>query len=192
MSWSDDTQKMTIEYRNRNNLLDLEPETMDFDYTVVAVPFSRVRLWRLPDYSSLLSRAITNLNYDQSCKVALMYKSRFWEHLEHPIYGGCGSTDIPGIGSICYPSYQINSTGPGVLLASYVSTTPARSVGALTEEQHVALVQRAMVEVHGLVAQEEYTGTYERICWEFNEYQAGAWCDPLVGQQGELLGERCC
>ena len=182
MKWNDETETMTIEFRNAN-LFDVEPETMDFDYNVVAVPFSRVRLWRLPEYTSLLSRAIDNLNYDQSCKVALHYKTRFWEHLEHPIYGGCGSTDIPGIGSICYPSYKINSSLPGVLLASYVSTTPARSVGALTEEQHVALVQRAMIEVHGPIAQEQYTGSYERICWEFNEYQAGAWCDPLVGQQ---------
>ncbi|KAK5166985.1 uncharacterized protein LTR77_007714 [Saxophila tyrrhenica] len=187
MSWNENTEKMTIEYRNQDDLFATSPQTMDFDYTVVAAPFSRVRLWRLPDYSSLLTRAITNLNYDQSCKVALMYKSRFWEHLEHPIYGGCGSTDIPGIGSICYPSYEINSTGPGVLLASYVSTTPARSVGALTEEQHVAMVQRAMVEVHGDIAQDEFTGQYDRICWEFNEYQAGAWCAPVVGQQDLYL-----
>lgn len=185
MSWNEETSKMTLEYRTPDKLFSLAPSTMEFDYTVVAVPFSRVRLWRLPSYSSLLSRAISDLNYDQSCKVALMYKSRFWEHLPHPIYGGCGSTNIPGIGSICYPSYQLNSTGPGVLLASYVSTTPARSVGALTEEQHVALVQRAMVEVHGSVAEEEWTGVYERRCWEFDEFQAGAWCDPLLGQQGE-------
>lgn len=183
MTYDDATEKVTVQYRNKN-LFDVEPETMDFDYAVVAVPFSRVRLWNpMPDYTSLLNRAIQNLNYDQSCKVALHYKTRFWEHLEHPIIGGCGSTDIPGIGSVCYPSYNINGTGAGVILASYASTVTARSLGALTEEQHVALVQRAMIEIHGDVAREQYTGAYDRICWEFNEYQAGAWCGPLVGQQ---------
>jgi monoamine oxidase len=184
MSFDEFTQKMTVEYRNAN-LFDVEPETMEFDYTVVAVPFSRVRLWRLPKYSGLLTRAINNLNYQQSCKVALMYKTRFWEHLDRPIIGGCGSTNIPGIGSICYPSYQLNSSGPGVILASYISGSLARSTGALTEEQHVAMVQRAMIEVHGPVAQEQFTGAYDRKCWEFDEFQAGAWCAPMVGQQGK-------
>ena len=115
------------------------------------------------------------------------YKTRFWEHLPDPIYGGCGSTDIPGIGSICYPSYKINSSLPGVILASYESGTPARSLAALTEEQHVALVQRAMITVHGEIAQEQYTGAYDRICWANMEYQAGAWCGPIVGQQDLYL-----
>ena len=74
---------------------------------------------------------ISTLNYQQSCKVALHYETRFWEAQENPIFGGCGSVDIPGIGSVCYPAYEINSTGPGVLLGSYISGTDARSVAAL-------------------------------------------------------------
>ncbi|KAF2765577.1 hypothetical protein EJ03DRAFT_319114 [Teratosphaeria nubilosa] len=186
MKWNETTEKMTIEYRNKN-LFDIEPETMEFDYVFVSVPFSKVRLWRLPEYSSLLSRAIARLNYDQSCKVALHYKTRFWEHLEHPIFGGCGETDIPQIGSVCYPSYKINSTLPGVILGSYISTVGARSVGSMTEEEHVAYVQRAMVEIHGEVAQEQFTGAYDRICWEFREYQAGAWASPTTDQQNLYL-----
>ena len=186
LSYNETTEKVIVAYRDKN-LLDVEPETMEFDYTVVTVPFSRVRLWRLPAYTSLLSRAINELNYDQSCKVAIHYRTRFWEHLERPILGGCGSTDIPGIGSVCYPSYNIYSTGPGVILASYASTITARSLASLTEEQHVALAQRAMVEIHGPIAAAEYTGAYDRICWENNEFQAGAWAGPLVGQQETFL-----
>lgn len=183
MSFDEDTQKLSILHRD-NNLFDVEPQSMEVDYAVVAIPFSRVRLWNpMPDYTSLLSRAINRLNYQQSCKVALHYETRFWEHLEHPIIGGCGSSNIPGVGSICYPSYGINSNGPGVILASYVSGTYARSLAALTEEQHVARVQRAMIEVHGSVAQDQFTGSYDRICWENNEFQNGAWASPLVGQQ---------
>jgi monoamine oxidase len=68
------------------------------------------------------------MTYATACKVALHYKTRFWEHLKAPIVGGCGFTDIPGIGSVCYPSYKINSSGPGVLLASYNFGTEAEYV----------------------------------------------------------------
>lgn len=40
-----------------------------------------------------------------------------------------------------------------------------------------------MIEVHGSVAQDQFTGSYDRICWENNEFQNGAWASPLVGQQ---------
>jgi len=182
LTYDEDTAQMTAHWRP-GNPFDTSTTSQTFDYVVVAVPFSKVRLWRLPSYSSLLSRAINTLNYSPSCKVALHYETRFWEHLPVPIYGGCGSTNIPDIGSVCYPSYHINSTGPGALLASYSSGVPARSLGAMTPLQHVAHVQRAMIETHGSVAQDQFTGAWDRICWEHDEFQAGAWASPTVGQQ---------
>ncbi|KAG7140609.1 L-amino-acid oxidase like protein [Verticillium longisporum] len=181
LQYNETTSKVALTWRE--SPLDKVPKSDEYDYAVVAVPFSKVRLWRTPTYSSLLSRAISTLNYAQSCKVALHYKTRFWEHQENPIFGGCGSTDIPGVGSVCYPAYKINSTGPGVILGSYTSGTAARSVAALSEEDHVALIQRAMVEVHGEIANEQWTGAYDRQCWEVDEHQAGAWASPTVGQQ---------
>lgn len=153
----------------------------------MAASFSKVRLWRTPVYSSSLTRAISTMNYQQPCKIALHYKTRFWEHLDPPTIGGCGSTDIPGVGSVRYPSYAKNSSGPGVLLASYSSGTPARSLAALSEADHIGLARRAKVEVHGGVAAEQYTGVYNRQCWEVNEHQAGAWTAPFVGQQDLYL-----
>jgi monoamine oxidase len=179
--YDNETSKVSLTWRD--DPFDSTPQTEEYDYAVVTVPFSKVRLWRTPQYSSLLSRAISSLNYAQSCKVALHYKTRFWESQEYPIYGGCGSTDIPGVGNVCYPAYKINSTGPGVILASYASGVSARSVASLSEEDHVALIQRAMVEVHGDIANEQFTGKYDRQCWEVDEHQAGAWASPTIGQQ---------
>lgn len=179
------TGKIAVQWRQ--DPFAMEPNSEEYDYAVVAVPFSKVRIWDLPRYSSLLSRAINEMNYQQSCKVSLHYKTRFWENLSSPIVGGCGSVDIAGIGSVCYPSYKINSTGPGVILGSYISGTLARSVGALSEADHVAMVQRAMVEIHGEVAAEQFTGAYDRQCWETDEHQAGAWAAPIVGQQDLFL-----
>ncbi|KAH7304227.1 hypothetical protein B0I35DRAFT_382764 [Stachybotrys elegans] len=181
ISWDNTTSKVSLQWRE--DPFDMATKSEEYDYAVVAVPFSKVRLWKTPTYSSLLSRAINTLNYSPSCKVALHYKSRFWEKQENPIFGGCGATDVPGIGSVCYPAYEMNSTRPGVILGSYASGTSARSVGALSEEDHVALVQRTMVEIHGEIANEEFTGNYDRQCWEFDEHHAGAWASPTVGQQ---------
>ncbi|ORY16017.1 hypothetical protein BCR34DRAFT_584715 [Clohesyomyces aquaticus] len=185
LSYNNDTDKISITWRE--NPFGMTPESEEYDYAVVAVPFSKVRLWRMPKYSSLLSRAITTLNYQQSCKVALHYKTRFWEKLDPPIIGGCGATDIPGIGSVCYPAYAINSSWPGVILASYSSGTPARSLAALSDKDHVGLVQRAMIEVHGEVAAEQFTGFYDRQCWEVDKHQAGAWAAPNLGQEDLYL-----
>lgn len=156
LSYNEKTGKISVNWRN--DPLQMAPEGKEYDYAVVAAPFSKVRLWDLPRYSSLLSRAISGLNYAPACKVALHYKTRFWEHQEIPIYGGCGSVDVPGVGNVCYPSFNMNGTGPGVILASYIQDTPARSTAALSTEDHVALVQRAMVEVHGPIAAEQFTG----------------------------------
>lgn len=49
------------------------------------------------------------------------------------------------------------------------------------------MVQRAMVEIHGDVADEQFTGAYERQCWELDEHQAGAWASPTIGQQDLFL-----
>ncbi|KAL6710321.1 hypothetical protein ACN47E_009267 [Coniothyrium glycines] len=179
------TNKVSIHWRQ--DPFSVTTHSEEYDYAVIAVPFTKVRLWNLPRYSSLLSRAISTMNYQQSCKVALHYKTRFWEKLSPPIIGGCGSTDVPGIGSVCYPAYKINSTGPGVILASYASGTIARSLAALSTADHVAHVQRAMIEVHGDIAAEQFTGAYDRQCWEIDEHQAGAWAAPLVGQQELFL-----
>lgn len=164
-----------------------DPDVKEYDYAVVTAPFTRVRLWDLPRYSSLLSRAISTLSYDAACKVGLHYRTRFWEHGPNPILGGCGEVDIPGVGDVCYPSYKLNSTGPGVILASFISRSIARSTGALTDDEHAALVQRAMIEVHGEIAAEQFTGLFERHCWESDRHQVGAFASPVVGQQELFL-----
>ncbi|KAL1863317.1 hypothetical protein Plec18170_000151 [Paecilomyces lecythidis] len=182
MDWNEEAQKMTVYYRPRDDPW-ADSSTVEFDYVVTAVPFTRVKLWQRPEYTSVLSHAIERYGYESACKVALLYKTRFWEHLEYPIIGGCGSVNITGIGSICYPSYNINGTGPGVILGSYESGSDQPAVAAFSEEDHIAYVQRAMIEVHGEIAKEQYTGIYDRICWNTVPDQGASWASPAAGQQ---------
>lgn len=129
--WNETSGRIGV--ASRSDAFQQDPEVTEHDYAVVSAPFSKVRLWKLPRYSSLLGRAISTLNYDAACKVALHYRSRFWEHGTDPIFGGCGKVDVPGVGNVCYPSFAMNASGPGVILASFVSRSIARSVAVLTE-----------------------------------------------------------
>ncbi|KAK8110119.1 L-amino-acid oxidase [Apiospora kogelbergensis] len=162
-----------------------------FDYAVIAMPFSKVKLWRLPMLPTSIKNAINNVPMASACKVALEYKTRFWEHLTSgPIYGSCStSTDIPGVGSVCYPSYNINGTGPASIMASYASGDWAVRWLSKTEEEHVQYIADAMVEIHGEVAREQYTGNYNRRCWYLDPYEGGAWAAPTIGQHQLYIPE---
>lgn len=125
VGWDEETQQVSLQWRN--NYTETDFQTCAYDYTVVAVPFSVVKNWRLPSLmSTTMTNAINHMPYGQACKVALEFSTRFWEHLDNPIIGSCStSTDIPGIGSICYPSYNINGTGPATMLGKKLSSTRA-------------------------------------------------------------------
>ena len=182
LTYSSENNDSKVSVHWREDPFELETESEEFDYAIISAPFSRVRMWSpMPPYSSLLRRAIDTMEYDATCKLALHYKSRFWEKGDKPIFGGCGFTDVPGAGQICYPSYALNSTGPGVVLAAFSYGRPSRSVSALKEEDYVALGQRTMIEIHGEVAREEWTGEYERKCWAEDEHIGAGWANPAIG-----------
>lgn len=69
MSWNETTKKMTVTWRPNDDPFCRDTTKEAFDYTIVTVPLSKVRGWRLPAFSSLKSRAISTFNYAQSCKV---------------------------------------------------------------------------------------------------------------------------
>ncbi|KAK7229448.1 hypothetical protein V2G26_001618 [Clonostachys chloroleuca] len=184
LKYDSGSNTVSVSHRpTKGNPLDTTSTTETFDYVLNSVPFNLQRFWDLPPYSSLLSRAIDRLEFTTAAKVAIQYDTRFWEHLDHPIFGGCGRVSAPRIGQICFPAWQLNSTGPGVLLASYISGSDATAACAMTEEQHVAYVQRAVVDIFGKVAEDNWTGNYARQCWAHDENHGGSWASPVGSQQ---------
>ncbi|KAK4096316.1 L-amino-acid oxidase-like protein [Parathielavia hyrcaniae] len=156
--------------------------TSTYDYSLISVPFPVVRSWRLPSsLPTTITNAINNLAYSKACKVALEYRTRFWEAYEgQPIAGGCSTTsDIPGIGTICYPSYDLNGTGPATLLASYSTLDWPNSLG---EDEHVQMVLDAVTEIHGDETRALYTGRYNRRCWAHDPLTRASWASPTIGQ----------
>jgi monoamine oxidase len=186
--YSETDEKVTLQWRNKYN--DTTFQNSTFDYAVIAVPFSVVRRWRLPKLPATISNAIKELNYGSACKVALEFSERFWEHYENPIYGGCSTTtDIPGIGSICYPSYNLNGTGPATILASYISGDMGVRLASMSEKDHVQMVVDAMVEIHGEFTRDLFTGKYNRRCWALDPLQSGSWASPTAGQHQLYIPE---
>ncbi|KAJ4269838.1 hypothetical protein NW762_001507 [Fusarium torreyae] len=155
----------------------------NFDYVLNSVPLNLLKFWKLPRYSSLLKRAIDRTLFANACKVAVQFKTRFWEHLERPILGGCTRLTSPQLGQVCYPSWHLNATGPGTMLASYISDYEATVACAMSEEEHMAYIKNALIEAHGDVVEENWTGNWARHCWEQDEHHAGAFTMQIFSQQ---------
>ncbi|KAG5986745.1 hypothetical protein E4U54_005277 [Claviceps lovelessii] len=164
-----------------------------FDYAVITAPFTVVRQWRLPDMSATMTHALQNLVYDSCCKVMLEYSDRFWEHLPNPIYGGCSTeADIPGLGFACYPSYNINGTGPAAIIGSYAEGTVNHEMSRLvtmSDAEHAQYILDAMSEIHGEHTRKLYTGKFARKCWSLDPFAAGAWASPTAGQHELYMPE---
>ncbi|KAI9318693.1 L-amino-acid oxidase [Dichotomocladium elegans] len=171
----------TISVQWKNSPYDETYDIKKYDNVIVSVPFSVVRTWHLPSLPYTLNSAINHLGYSQACKVSMEFKTRFWEHYENPILGGCDSTDLLA-GSVCYPSNNLGSDGPGIMLASYASGDLGLRFASMTEDEHVARVLEDITELHGDIVKEQYTGNYDRVCWILDEFQSGAWADAHPGQ----------
>lgn len=187
-----DAKNDQVKLQWRNNYTETEFQTASYDYAVVAVPFSVVKNWRLPaEIDITMKNAITHLVYTSACKVSLEFSERFWEKYDNPIYGSCStSTDIPGIGTICYPSYNINGTGPATMLGSYVSGGGwGERWASVSDEEHMQYVLQAMIEIHGEVARQQFTGKYDRLCWLLDPLESAAWAAPGLGQHELYLPE---
>ncbi|KAK0386327.1 hypothetical protein NLU13_6164 [Sarocladium strictum] len=187
IQWDEETSRLKLHWRS--NYTEPKLDSQSFDYAILSPAIPAVQRMRLPGVPFAMRNAINSMTYASACKVALEYRTRFWEKFANPIYGSCStSTDIPGIGSVCYPSANINGSGPASILASYEIGRPygAEWTG-IPEEQHVQYVIDAMAEIHGDVAREQFTGKWRRKCWSLDEFSSGGWASPAVGSHETYL-----
>ncbi|KAK2600068.1 hypothetical protein QQS21_005232 [Conoideocrella luteorostrata] len=177
----------------KNDYKDADYTGSTFDYAIIAVPFTVVRQWRLPEIDPTMTNAVKNVAYKTACKVALEYSERFWEKFENPIYGSCSTaTDIPGIATICYPPYNLNTTGRASIIGTYIVGSLNHEISriiTMSEEEHVQYTLDAVSEIHGEETRNLYTGNYARKCWSLDAFAAGGWADPLPGQHELYIPE---
>ena len=68
LSYDEATKKTSVHwYENGSSTF----EKKTYDKTIVAVPFSVARLWRLPSFNPVITEAITGLGYSYACKVSV-------------------------------------------------------------------------------------------------------------------------
>jgi monoamine oxidase len=138
-------------------------------------------------------QAMRCLHYDFSCKLALKFKSRFWEKVKN-IFGGSSSTDNP-LRTVVYPSNGTVQGGEaaGVLLVSYTWAQDASRMGSLffengygnfntgegaVSEQNkkaVDLSLKWLSEIHpDINVYEAFSGEYFFHDWYADKYCQGA------------------
>ncbi|KAF9057128.1 hypothetical protein BJ165DRAFT_9229 [Panaeolus papilionaceus] len=106
--------------------------TRYYAHVVSTVPFANLGMINtddvMMDYAQ--RQAIRSLSYWPSVKIAIKFKSRWWEQNGQKQRGGSSYTDRPSR-VVVYPSYGIGEEGPGVLMVSYTWTQDASRLGSL-------------------------------------------------------------
>lgn len=148
----------------------------EFDRVIVTLPFSVLRFietpegWGAPKYESIRMLKMTN-----AVKVALGFKSRFWE-VEGPnskgMKGGQSNTDL-AVRSIVYPSFGIGEPGPAYLLGSYCWERDADKFSHLSQQQIIDACLRDVARIHGDVVYEEFIGHGASVVWNKEELTGG-------------------
>ncbi len=185
-------QKMTKIVQDKNSVTihsihqqTLEHFTITGDLAIITIPFSTLRFVKVEPYDSFSyykRKAIRELNYMASTKIAIEFKSRFWERGGQ--YGGKSITDMP-IRFTYYPSYGIGTEGPAVVLASYTWADEALTWDSLSNEDRIQYALKNLEEIYGHQIYLEFvSGT--SFSWSHNPYSCGAFTVFEPGQETEL------
>ncbi|CAM3987169.1 flavin monoamine oxidase family protein [Psychrobacter arenosus] len=179
-----DASGVTVDYVDSNGA-DSTPKTARADWCICTIPLTV--LSQIPiNVSTAMSQAIAAVPYDTSFKVGLEFNRRFWEEDEW-IYGGVSYTDMP-ITQISYPSQDMFSDKPGVLLGGYGFGPTSYKWSTMTSKERVAAAVAYGKHIHPQYKKEFRTGTsvaWHRIPWTLGCY--GIWSDSSREQYYDTL-----
>ena len=189
-----DSGGVTVEYVPREGG---GTERATADWCVCTIPFTILSQIEM-DVSADMRQAMRELHYHEAFKAGLEMRRRFWER-DHAIYGGITYTDLP-IDQISYPSNEMHSDGPGVLLAAYVYGPQTYAYNSMPPEERLEHVLANATVIHPEIADEFTSGvavSWHRIPWmlgcysNWNErgeaYRAAAQVDRRIVCAGEHL-----
>lgn len=183
-------------------------------HVLCTLPFSVLRLVDLVGFSHRKLRAIADMTYVSSTKVALACRTRFWES-RYGIYGGASVSD--GIQrQTYYPMdhaavrrsatpvrrYANIHTGPlhhetasrrpdtdpdepGALLGAYSWGADADRLGALPPDRQAELVMRGIARYHPEIT--DAVTDHVSMVWSRHRWSAGAFAYLLPGQLETLF-----
>jgi monoamine oxidase len=122
------------------------------------------------NFSGDVSRAIDYISYNQTGKIGLQFKRRFWEEDEH-IYGGITHTNND-LTQIFYPSYDYLGK-KGILIGYYNFNEKAQKIGALgyAEREKFALEKGRLIHPQ---YDKEFENSFS-VSWHKTKYNLGGW-----------------
>lgn len=164
----------------------LEQFMVTGDVAIVTIPFSALRFVEIQPYdlfSYYKRRAIRELNYIAATKIAIEFKSRFWERSRQ--CGGKSITDLP-IRFTYYPSYGIQSPGAAIVIASYTWADEALTWDSLSHRERIRYALKNLAQIYGNVVYSEFV-TGASFSWSKNTYSCGAFTAFEPGQELEIF-----
>nr|WP_328699911.1 flavin monoamine oxidase family protein [Chengkuizengella marina] len=182
-----------IKIENLNNSVNIQsinqknskPFNITGDLAIVTIPFSTLRFVKIEPYDSFSyhkRKAIRELNYMTSTKIAIEFKSRFWE--KEGQFGGKTVTDLP-IRFTYFPSHGLGTKGNAIVLASYTWEDDALMWDSLDEGERIQYALMNLAEIYGNQVYFEFV-TGASFSWGQNSYSAGAFSAYNPGQKIEL------
>ncbi|MFC3883636.1 flavin monoamine oxidase family protein [Bacillus songklensis] len=151
----------------------LEPFQITGDLAIVTIPFSVLQFVDVEPRDSFSEnkwKAIRELHYVGSTKTGIQFKNRFWE--KEGMYGGQTVSDLP-IKYTQYPSHNLGTPGPGVILASYTWEDDAIPWDSLDDEDRLEYVLKNLATIHGKQVYSEFQ-TGASHSWIRYPYSGGA------------------
>ncbi|KAK7060039.1 amine oxidase [Favolaschia claudopus] len=133
------------------------PTDTEYDHVIPTMPLGCLRM---VDTSALqfpweLQTALRTLHYDSAIKVAVKFKTRWWEKLPRPQIGGASTTDRP-TRTVVYPSYGIGSKD-ATMIVSYTWAQDAQRIGAYvkghdcaSEQVLIECIKRDLADMHDI------------------------------------------
>ncbi len=177
---SQDATSVTATYKTP---LD-EIKTMTADHAILANPLPTLRhIEGLRDLSIGKWDAITGLNYDESGKILLQCRKRFWE--DDGIFGGFSQTDL-SVRQVVYPQHANGwrgDTDRGILLASYTWARDARRWGYLSLEDQVQQATEDLERIHPQIKGKDLIEGGASVMWHQMENFGGAFALFNPGQE---------
>lgn len=163
----------------------LEPFQITGDLAIVTIPFSVLQFVEVEPHDSFSInkwKAIRELHYVGSTKIGIQFKNRFWE--KEGIHGGRTVTDLP-IKYVQYPSQGLDTSGPGIVLASYTWEDDAIPWDSLDDRGRLEHALKNLTTIHGKQVYREFQ-TGESHSWIRYPYSAGAFVTFKPEQAIEL------
>lgn len=154
------------------------------DYVISTIPFSLFNFVDVVPYESISYnkwKVIRELHYADSTKIALQFKTKFWEKLG--LFGGKLTTDLP-IKFSYFPSHDFGFES-GVLLASYTWEDDATIWDHMDNNERIDNALEDLAIIFGDVVYKEFLVGYSHS-WTRFLFAGGAFVMFKPNQQKEL------